>query len=269
MALQDTPRVAGPQKKEKRFSMKIIVTEQYEESCLVAAGLIAEAVRANPAAKLGLATGGTPLPIYRHLIEMNRQGQLDFSQVRTVNLDEYCGLGGSHPQSYRYFMDTNLFNHININKANTFVPSGLGEPSENAAELDSMVYAGGVPAVQLLGVGNNGHIAFNEAGSHLTAASHIETLTESTLRANSRFFEKEEDVPTHAITMGLKGILASRCPLLVATGAAKAEAMRGLLLGSEVTTQNPSTFLKLHPGSVVVVDKALAALAGYPPAEQI
>lgn len=242
--------------------MKVIITESYEASCLKAADIICELVAQKPDAKLGLATGGTPVPIYKELIERNKNGKVDFSKVRTVNLDEYCGISGDHPQSYRYFMDTNLFNHINIDKANTFVPSGLGDVEANAKELDAKVAEGGVPDLQLLGIGNNGHIAFNEAGEHLMAASHIETLTESTIEANARFFEKREDVPTKAITMGMKGILSAKCPLLVATGAAKAQAMRGLLVGEEITTQNPSTFLKLHAGAVVILDKELAQEIG-------
>lgn len=242
--------------------MKLIVTQNHEESCRKAAEMIRDVLRQNPHAKLGLATGGTPIPVYRNLVEMYKNGEIDFAGVRTVNLDEYCGIEGSHPQSYRYFMNTNLFDHINIDKANTFVASGLGDAEANAAELDAKVFEGGVPEIQLLGIGNNGHIAFNEAGEYVVAPSHIETLTQSTIDANARFFDNKADVPTQAITMGLKGILAAKCPLLLATGAAKADAIRGLLGNGEVTTQNPSTFLKLHPGAVVIIDSELAQLAG-------
>ena len=180
--------------------MKLVITENYQESCRVAAEMIAEVVKNKPNAKLGFATGGTPVPIYQRLAEMCQKGELDFSQVSTVNLDEYAGLPGDHPQSYRYFMDENLFNHININKANTFVANGMGDLEANAAELERKVFEGGAPDLQLLGIGNNGHIAFNEAADYVVAPSHVEELTESTIQANARFFDKKEDVPTRAIT---------------------------------------------------------------------
>lgn len=243
--------------------MHIVVTESYEASAAYVANMIARLIQAKPDCKLGLATGGTPVPIYQDLIEMNRKGEVDFARVHTVNLDEYCGLTGDHDQSYRYFMDHNLFDHVNIDKANTFVASGIGDPAANAAELDVKVAEGGPADLQLLGIGNNGHIAFNEAGDHLTAESHIEHLTESTIRANARFFEKESDVPTTAITMGMRGILSARTVVLVATGAAKTEAIRQLVSDGTVTTHNPSTFLKLHPDAWVVIDRALAEAAGY------
>ncbi len=243
--------------------MNIIVTESYEASAAYVANMISELINRKPDCKLGLATGGTPVPIYKNLIEMNRAGKVDFSRVRTVNLDEYCGLTGDHDQSYRYFMDTNLFNHVNIDKANTFVASGIGDPAANAAQLDAKAAEGGYADLQLLGIGNNGHIAFNEAGDKLIAESHIEQLTESTIKANARFFEKESDVPTTAITMGMRSILAASCVVLVATGAAKTEAIRQLICDGAVTTHNPSTFLKLHQNSYVVIDRTLAEAAGY------
>lgn len=243
--------------------MNVIVTESYEESCAAAAQMIADLVREKPACKLGLATGGTPVPIYRKLIEMNRAGTVDFARVRTVNLDEYCGIPADHPQSYRYFMDTNLFEHINIDKANTFVAAGMGDYQANAAQLERMVHEGGPADLQLLGIGNNGHIAFNEAGDTLHAKAHIEHLTDSTISANARFFEKKEDVPTMAITMGMGDILAARKVVLVATGPAKAEAIRGLVTGDTITPHNPSTLLKLHPDATVIIDRALAEAAGY------
>ena len=243
--------------------MKVIVTNSYDESCAVVAGMIRDLVNAKPNAKLGLATGGTPVPIYQKLAQMNQAGEVDFSQVHTVNLDEYCGLPGTHEQSYRYFMDTNLFNHININKANTFVASGMGDPEANAAQLEAKVREGGAPDLQLLGIGNNGHIAFNEAGDHLISVAHVETLTESTINANARFFEKKEDVPSPAITMGMGDILAAKRIVLVATGLAKAEAIRGLIMDHVITTQNPSSMLKMHQDVWVVIDQQLADAVGY------
>ena len=232
--------------------MKVIVTNSYDESCAVVAGMIRDLVNAKPNAKLGLATGGTPVPIYQKLAQMNQAGEVDFSQVHTVNLDEYCGLPGTHEQSYRYFMDTNLFNHININKANTFVASGMGDPEANAAQLEAKVREGGAPDLQLLGIGNNGHIAF-----------HTEKLTQSTIDANARFFEKKEDVPTMAITMGMGDIMAAKQVVLVATGLAKVPAIKGLVMDNNITTKNPSTMLKMHENAVVVIDKELADAVGY------
>ena len=243
--------------------MKVIVTNSYDETCAVIANMIKELVNAKPDAKLGLATGGTPVPIYKKLIEMNKAGEVDFSRVHTVNLDEYCGIPGTHDQSYRYFMDTNLFDHINIDKKNTFVASGMGDFEANARELEGKVREGGAADLQLLGIGNNGHIAFNEASDHLIAVAHTEKLTESTINANARFFEKKEDVPTMAITMGMGDILAAKKVVLAATGLAKVPAIRGLIMDDVITTQNPSTMLKMHEDAVVVIDRELADAVGY------
>ena len=243
--------------------MKVIVTNSYDETCAVIANMIKELVNAKPDAKLGLATGGTPVPIYKKLIEMNKAGEVDFSRVHTVNLDEYCGIPGTHDQSYRYFMDTNLFDHINIDKKNTFVASGMGDFEANARELEEKVRKGGAADLQLLGIGNNGHIAFNEASDHLIAVAHTEKLTESTINANARFFEKKEDVPTMAITMGMGDILAAKKVVLAATGLAKVPAIRGLIMDDVITTQNPSTMLKMHEDAVVVIDRELADAVGY------
>lgn len=243
--------------------MKVIVTNSYDETCGVIAGMIKDLVNEKPDCKLGLATGGTPVPIYKKLIEMNKAGQVDFARVRTVNLDEYCGIPGTHDQSYRYFMDTNLFDHINIDKKNTFVASGMGDYEANAAELERMVREGGPADLQLLGIGNNGHIAFNEAADQLVAVAHTEQLTESTIEANARFFEKKEDVPTMAITMGMGDILAAKKVVLAATGLAKVPAIKGLIMDDFITTHNPSTLLKLHADAVVVIDRELADAVGY------
>ena len=243
--------------------MKVIVTNSYDETCAVIANMIKELVNAKPDAKLGLATGGTPVPIYKKLIEMNKAGEVDFSRVHTVNLDEYCGIPGTHDQSYRYFMDTNLFDHTKIDEKNSFVASGMGDFEANARELEEKVREGGAADLQLLGIGNNGHIAFNEASDHLIAVAHTEKLTESTINANARFFEKKEDVPTMAITMGMGDILAAKKVVLAATGLAKVPAIRGLIMDDVITTQNPSTMLKMHEDAVVVIDRELADAVGY------
>lgn len=239
--------------------MKVIVTNSYDESCAVVAGMIRDLVNAKPNAKLGLATGGTPVPIYQKLAQMNQAGEVDFSQVHTVNLDEYCGLPSTHEQSYRYFMDTNLFNHININKANTFVASGMGDPEANAAQLEAKVREGGAPDLQLLGIGNNGHIAFNEANEdHLVAVAHTEKLTQSTIDANARFFENENDVPRYAYSMGIGSIMKSKKILLLAFGENKADAVQKMIEGP-VTNDVPASILQKHPDVVVILDKAAAS----------
>lgn len=243
--------------------MKVVVTENYDASCAYVADMICNLVNQKPTCKLGLATGGTPVPMYQKLIEANKAGKVDFSQVHTVNLDEYCGIPETHDQSYRYFMNHNLFDHINIDKANTYVAKGMGDSAANAAELEAKVREGGAADLQLLGIGNNGHIAFNEASDVLHATAHVETLTESTIQANARFFEKKEDVPTTAITMGMGDILAAKCVVLMATGAAKTDAIRGLIMDDAITTHNPSSMLKMHENVVVVIDKELADLVGF------
>lgn len=244
--------------------MKVIVTKSYDETCGVIASMIKDLVNSKPNAKLGLATGGTPVPIYKNLIEMNKKGEVSFKNVRTVNLDEYCGIDGTHDQSYRYFMDTNLFNHIDIDKKNTYVANGIGDPETNAKELERMVRDGGSADLQLLGIGNNGHIAFNEANdNNLIGVAHVEKLTESTIDANARFFEKREDVPTLAITMGMGDILAAKCVVLAATGLSKVPAIKGLIMNDEITTKNPSTMLKMHENTIVVIDEELANAVGY------
>ncbi|MEG2660135.1 MAG: glucosamine-6-phosphate deaminase [Oscillospiraceae bacterium] len=244
--------------------MKVVVTKSYDDTCAFIADMIKNLVNEKPNAKLGLATGGTPVPIYKKLIEMNKAGKVDFKGVHTVNLDEYCGIPGTHDQSYRYFMNTNLFDHINIDKKNTFVAAGMGDPEENAKELERMVREGGSADLQLLGIGNNGHIAFNEANDdHLVGVAHTEQLTESTIEANARFFAKKEDVPTMAITMGMGDILAAKCVVLAATGLGKVPAIKGLIMDDKITTKNPSTMLKMHENAVIVIDEELANAVGY------
>ena len=237
--------------------MKIIITESYNESCEKAAEILIGAVKANPAAKLGLATGGTPVPVYKKMIDECAAGNVSFAKVSTVNLDEYCELDVTNSQSYRSFMDDNLFSHIDIDKKNTYVANGNGDLEQNCKDLDAKVIEGGVPDVQLLGIGNNGHIAFNEAADFLVGPTHIEELTQSTIAANARFFESASEVPTKAITMGMTGIMAAKHILLVATGDSKAEAIAGLIMSGNVTPHNPSTFLKLHQNVTIIIDKEL------------
>ena len=239
--------------------MKVIVTNSYDETCAVIANMIKELVNAKPDAKLGLATGGTPVPIYKKLIEMNKAGEVDCSRVHTVNLDEYCGIPGTHDQSYRYFMDTNLFDHINIDKKNTFVASGMGDFEANARELEEKVREGGAADLQLLGIGNNGHIGFNEPDDHFSKGTHCVDLTESTIQANSRLFDSIDDVPRQAYTMGTQTIMYARMILVVANGEAKAQAVHDMCYGP-VTPECPASILQLHTNCVVVADEAALSL---------
>lgn len=238
--------------------MKVIVTNSYDETCAVIANMIKELVNAKPDAKLGLATGGTPVPIYKKLIEMNKAGEVDFSRVHTVNLDEYCGIPGTHDQSYRYFMDTNLFDHINIDKKNTFVASGMGDFEANARELEEKVREGGAADLQLLGIGNNGHIGFNEPSGVFYKGTHVVDLTDSTINANKRFFEHREDVPKQAITLGMGGIMSARKVIMLAFGKGKADAVRAMVNG-EIDPKCPASILQLHRNVTVLLDREAAA----------
>ena len=204
--------------------MKLIITKNYEELSKEAANEMAKVVKAKPNAILGLATGGSPIGMYKELIRMNKEGEIDFSQVTTVNLDEYIGLSGDHPQSYRYFMNENLFNHINIDKKNTYVPNGLAENiEEECKRYDAKIAELGGTDLQLLGIGNNGHIAFNEPDETLVSGTHLTGLTEDTIKANARFFNSIDEVPTQALTMGLGGIMKSKKIIVIASGEGKAD----------------------------------------------
>ena len=221
-----------------------------------AAHIIAAEIYFNPECVLGLATGSTPIGTYQNLVEWNKAGDLSFQDVQTVNLDEYKGLSGEHDQSYRYFMNTNLFDHIDIDKDNTHVPNGLAEDAEaECAAYDELVEALGYADLQLLGLGNNGHIGFNEPDAHFTKETHVVDLTQSTIDANARFFASADDVPRQALTMGVGCIMAARRVLLIASGEAKADALYKAFCGP-ITPECPASILQLHPDVVVVGDKA-------------
>lgn len=198
--------------------------------------------------------------MYAQLVEWYKKGDLDFSQVTTVNLDEYKGISGDNEQSYRYFMNKNLFDHINIDKNKTFVPDGLEENSDKAcAEYNAVISRTGGVDMQLLGIGENGHIGFNEPGAAFEKETHCVDLTESTIRANARFFDSMDEVPKQAYTMGIKNIMAARKILLVATGVAKAEALYKSLYGP-ITPNVPASILQLHLDLTVVADEAALAV---------
>ena len=237
--------------------MKLIVCNNYEEASLEAAKIFEEQINKKPSSVLCLATGSTPLGLYAALARANQAGSVDFSEVKTVNLDEYCGLAPDHPQSYRYFMDTNFFNHINIKKENTHVPNGLAGNDSACAAYDDLIEKLGGIDLALLGSGLNGHIGFNEPADVLCARTHVTDLTESTIEANSRFFEKKEDVPTKAMTMGVGNIMMAKKIVIIITGEAKRPIVEAMIdEQSSVTTQNPATLLKLHPDVTLICDRA-------------
>lgn len=240
--------------------MKLIVVNNYEELSKVAAKEFSKVIKEKENAVLGLATGGTPVGMYKELIKMYEKKELNFSKITTVNLDEYIGLNPEHNQSYRYFMNNNLFNHINIDKSNTFVPNGLAEDLEaQCKEYDQKIAELGGIDIQLLGVGNNGHIAFNEPNNELSSGTHIISLTDNTIEANARFFDNIDDVPRKAITMGVGGIMKAKKIILIASGESKAEAIKGIFSG-KITTANPATMLQMHRDVTIIVDEAAAKL---------
>mgnify|MGYP003375250261 FL=1 len=206
--------------------MRIIEAKNYEDLSKKAAEIIAAQVTLKPNAVLGLATGSTPVGTYKNLIKKYEEGELDFSQVTSVNLDEYKGLSGDHDQSYRYFMNDNLFNHVNIDKSRTSVPNGLEEDAAKAcADYDAVIESVGGVDLQLLGIGGNGHIGFNEPAEEFKVGTHCVKLTESTIEANARFFESIDDVPKYAYTMGIGNIMNAKTVLLIASGKNKAQAV--------------------------------------------
>lgn len=244
--------------------MVIYAGKDYQDVSRKAANIMSAQIIMKPDAVLGLATGSTPVGMYAQLAEWYRKGDLDFSKVTTVNLDEYKGLSGDNDQSYRYFMNHNFFSHINIPMERTFVPNGLEKNSDAAcAAYNEIIRSCGGIDLQLLGLGHNGHIGFNEPGEAFEKETHCVDLTESTIEANKRFFEKEEDVPRQAYTMGIKNIMQARKILLVVSGEDKADILAQVLEGP-ITPQVPASILQLHNDVTVVADEAaLSKLTRY------
>lgn len=240
--------------------MKIYAAKDYADLSRKAANIISAQVIMKPNAVLGLATGSTPIGAYKQLIEWYHKGDIDFSQTFSINLDEYQGLSGEHDQSYRYFMNHNLFHHINIKMENTNVPNGLAEDaSAECRRYNNIIKTLGGIDLQLLGIGGNGHIGFNEPGSAFEKETHLVTLTEQTRRSNARFFSNIDEVPTHAFTMGIKSIMAAKKILLLATGEAKAKALYDSFFGP-VTPGVPASILQLHNDCIVIADEAALSI---------
>ena len=238
--------------------MEVIVKESYEEMNALAAQMIAELVRKKPNCILGLATGSTPVGTYKELIRMHQNEGLNFSRVTTFNLDEYVGLPPAHDQSYRYFMNENLFNHINIKKTNTFVPDGMaGDIPKSCQVYERRIRQAGGIDIQLLGIGANGHIAFNEPGSSLGSRTRVKTLDENTIKDNARFFKNIDEVPRYAITMGIGTIMEARQLILLANKENKADAIARTVEGP-ITAMVPATIVQLHPKATIITDKAAA-----------
>lgn len=241
--------------------MKLIIKDSYEECCKAGAQLFIELINRKKDALIGLATGDTPKGLYKELINANSKWEVDFSNVRSVNLDEYKGLAGDHNQSYRYFMKENLFKGLNIKPENITIADGLAETSAEEKRMREFFAKNNVD-MQLLGIGRNGHVGFNEPAEKLQSSFHYTDLTQDTIEANSRMFDNVEDVPKGAYTMGMGDIMRARQIVLLAFGASKVDAMTKLLKDDYVDPMCPATVLKMHPDVTVIIDRELAGLLG-------
>ena len=241
------------------FSPKIIVRPDAQAASLEAANVLASAIRQQPNIVLGLATGGTPVQMYAELIRQHGEGDLDFSRVTTFNLDEYIGLAADHPQSYRTFMQRRLFDSVNVEAGNTHLPDGLTtDPVQCAREYEARIAAAGGIDLQLLGIGENGHIAFNEPHSTADSRTRVVQLTDSTIANNARFFASRDEVPRTAITMGIGTILEAKRVVLLATGSHKAEAIRRTVHGPP-SDDHPASLLQTHANVTLVLDEEAAS----------
>lgn len=236
--------------------MQIYKAKDYQDMSRKAANIISAQVILKPDCVLGLATGSSPVGTYQQLIEWYKKGDLDFSRVTSINLDEYRGLPGDNDQSYRYFMNHNLFDHVNILKECTYVPDGLEpDPQKACAAYEEIIRKSGGVDLQLLGLGHNGHIGFNEPADSFPKETHCVDLTESTIEANKRFFASIDDVPRQAYTMGIGTIMSAKKILIIVSGADKAEILNKVINGP-ITPQVPASILQLHPDVTVVADEA-------------
>ena len=238
--------------------MRIYKATDYNDMSRKAANIISAQIIMKPNCVLGLATGSSPVGTYKQLIEWYKKGDLDFSQVTSINLDEYKGLSPENDQSYRYFMSTNLFNHVNINKENVHVPDGVGfEAGEAGKAYEELMAKTGQVEIQLLGLGCNGHIGFNEPADEFTKVTGEIDLTDSTIEANKRFFEKKEDVPRKAVSMGIGTIMRAKKIVLLVNGENKAEILKEVVNGP-VTPKVPGSILQFHPHVTVICDEEAA-----------
>lgn len=236
--------------------MKKFVFENYNALSVYAAQYIVNEINSKPDYVLGLPTGGTPVGMYDEIEHMYKKGMVDFSDVKTFNLDEYLGLNKKHEQSYYYFMNKNLYSRVNVKPENTHIPNGMADDfAVEALNYDKQIKEAGGIDLMVLGLGPNGHIGFNEPDSELIAPTHVVSLTQETIKANARFFSSENDVPQKAITMGVGSILKSKKILILVSGESKKEAA-AQMMSNKITTQNPSTLLQLHPDVTVLIDKA-------------
>lgn len=246
--------------------MKIIEALDYQSMSRKAANIISAQVILFPNSVLGLATGSTPVGIYKQLIHWYEQGDVDFQDVRSVNLDEYCGLSPENEQSYHFYMQQNFFRHVNIRPENTFIPNGLAKDIEKeCVQYDRLISGLGGIDLQLLGIGHTGHIGFNEPNENFNKMTHRVQLNPQTIEANARFFSNEEEVPRYAVTMGIRAIMQAKKILLVVNGKNKAEITEKALFGP-VTPEIPASILQLHPNVTVVADtEALSAVRAVHP----
>ncbi|MBP3780890.1 MAG: glucosamine-6-phosphate deaminase [Selenomonas sp.] len=240
--------------------MRIIITDSYEKMGLEAANIVAGQVYLKPNSVLGLATGSTPVSMYQRLAAVHKNVGLDFSEVTTFNLDEYIGMSPENPQSYHYFMQENFFRHININQDNVYIPNGMAEDmTVEGQRYEKLIEAKGGIDLQVLGIGQNAHIGFNEPDVKFAATTHKVELDEETIQANSRFFASIDEVPRYAISMGIKTIMMAEHVILLANGKNKAEAVYKAVCG-DVTPEAPASILQLHRDVAVIVDREAAAL---------
>ena len=240
--------------------MKIIKVNNYTEMSRTAADIFAEVINSKNECVLGLATGDTPIGMYECLVEDHKAGKVDFASIKSVNLDEYYPITPDNEQSYRYFMNYHLFDKVNINKADTYVPDGQATDVEKSCEAyEKNIDALGGIDIQVLGIGRNGHVGFNEPDGELIPYTHVTDLTADTIAANSRFFASENDVPKQAVTMGIESIFKARKIVILASGEGKAEAVKKMLCG-KITTKCPASLLRLHPDVTLICDKDAAKL---------
>lgn len=239
--------------------MKVIITENYQEMSNKAGEIIVDIIKNNPKAVLGLATGSSPIGMYQYMIKDHKENGTSYKDVFTVNLDEYVGLTPDHDQSYAYFMRDNLFNHVDIDLANTNLPQGSASDLEAECDRYNALLSTLQQDVQVLGIGSNGHIGFNEPGTPFDSVTHVVDLTENTIKDNSRLFASIDEVPRQALSMGVKNIMNAKCIIMVVSGKNKAAAVKGMVNGA-ITPDLPASVLQLHPNVILVCDKDAASL---------